>query len=36
MSYQTLCHLVDYFDTSVDYLLGHMDEKIPYPSSRRK
>ncbi len=36
MSYQTLCCLADYFGTSVDYLLGHTDEKTPYPPSRRK
>ena len=28
--------LADYFGTSVDYLLGHTDEKTPYPPSRRK
>ena len=28
--------LADYFDTSVDYLLGRTDEKKPYPKSKRK
>lgn len=36
MSYQILCRLADYFGTSVDYLLGHTDERAPYPPSRRK
>lgn len=36
MSYRTLCRLADYFGTSVDYLLGHTDERTPYPPSRRK
>lgn len=36
MSYQTLCRLAHYFGTSVDYLLGHTDERTPYPPSRRK
>ena len=28
--------LADYFGTSVDYLLGRTDEKMPYPKSKRK
>ena len=28
--------LAEYYGTSVDYLLGHTDEKTPYPPSRRK
>jgi transcriptional regulator with XRE-family HTH domain len=28
--------LADYFNTSVDYLLGRTDETAPYPPSRRK
>ena len=28
--------LADYFGTSVDYLLGRTDEKVPYPKSKRK
>lgn len=36
MSYQTLCRLADYFGTSVDYLLGHTDERTSYPPSRHK
>jgi transcriptional regulator with XRE-family HTH domain len=36
MPYQTLCQLADYFNTSVDYLLGRTDEQRPYPPGRRK
>lgn len=36
MSYQTLDYLVNYSDTSIDYLLGRTDEKTPYPRSKRK
>ena len=28
--------LADYYNTSVDYLLGRTDEKTPYPKSQRK
>ena len=28
-----LCKLADYYDTSVDYLLGRTDKKKPYPKS---
>ena len=28
--------LADYYNTSVDYLLGRTDEKTPYPRSQRK
>ena len=28
--------LADYFETSVDYLLGRTDEKTPYPPGRRR
>ena len=27
--------LADYFGTSVDYLMGHTDERTPYPPSKR-
>ena len=36
MSYEVLCRLADYFETSVDYLLGRTDEIAPYPKSNRK
>lgn len=36
MPYHMLRHLSDYFNTSVDYLLGRTDETAPYPPSRRK
>lgn len=36
MSYEVLCRLADYFETSVDYLLGRTDEITPYPKSNRK
>jgi transcriptional regulator with XRE-family HTH domain len=36
MTYQTLSQLADYFDTSVDYLLGRTDERQPYPRGKRK
>ena len=29
-----LCKLADYYDTSIDYLLGRTDEKKPYPKSK--
>ncbi len=35
MTYETLSILADYFDTSVDYLLGRTDVRAPYPKSRR-
>ena len=28
--------LADYFDTSVDYLLGRTDQREPYPKAKRK
>ena len=28
--------LADYFETSVDYLLGRSDVRTPYPKSKRK
>ena len=28
--------LADYFETSVDYLLGRTDVRTPYPKSKRK
>jgi DNA-binding XRE family transcriptional regulator len=28
--------LADYYKVSTDYLLGRTDERVPYPSSRRK
>ena len=28
--------LADYFETSVDYLLGRTDEKTPFPPGRRR
>lgn len=31
---EVLSRIADYFDTSVDYLIGRTDEKMPYP--RRK
>lgn len=36
MPYQTLCHLADYFGTSVDYLLGRTDKKSPYSSRKHR
>jgi transcriptional regulator with XRE-family HTH domain len=36
MTYQTLSQLADYFNTSVDYLLGRTDEQRPYPPGKRK
>ena len=36
MTYETMSVLADYFGTSVDYLLGRTDEKVPYPKSKRK
>lgn len=30
-----LCKLADFFDTSIDYLLGRTDCKEPYPKSTR-
>ena len=35
MSYELLHKLADYYDTSVDYLLGRTDERRPYPPSTR-
>lgn len=32
---EILLKLADYHNTSVDYLLGHTDEKTPYPPSTR-
>lgn len=28
--------LADYYDTSVDYLMGRTDEKAPYPKSKKR
>lgn len=36
MTYETLDRLADYFDTSVDYLLGRTDQREPYPKAKRK
>ncbi|MEG1593229.1 MAG: helix-turn-helix transcriptional regulator [Oscillibacter sp.] len=33
---ETLEKLAHYFETSVDYLLGITDEKMPYPRTKRK
>ena len=33
---ETLHKLADYFNTSVDYLLGRTDEKRPYPRRRKR
>ena len=30
-----LCQLAEYYQTSVDYLLGRTDEPTPYPKSKR-
>ena len=30
-----LCQLAEYYQTSVDYLLGRTDEPAPYPKSKR-
>ena len=32
---EILCKLADFYDTSIDYLLGRTDVKKPYPSSKR-
>ena len=29
-----LCRLADYYNTSVDYLLGRTNESIPYPKAK--
>lgn len=31
-----LCFLADFYDTSVDYLLGRTDIRKPYPATPRK
>ena len=36
MSAETLAKLAEFFDTSVDYLLGLTDEPRPYPRKKRK
>ena len=30
-----LCKLADYYQTSIDYLLGRTDEMAPYPKSKK-
>lgn len=30
-----LCKLADFYQTSIDYLLGRTDEAVPYPKSRK-
>lgn len=30
-----LIKMADYYETSIDYILGRTDEKHPYPSSKR-
>lgn len=30
-----LCKLADFYDTSIDYLLGRTDEKQSYPKSKK-
>ena len=32
---EVLLRLADFYDTSVDYLLGRTDEPAPYPPTRR-
>lgn len=29
-----LCQLADFYDTSIDYLVGRTDEKKPYPRTK--
>ncbi len=31
-----LIRIADYYDTSVDYLLGRTDSKSPYPKSKKR
>lgn len=31
-----LCRLADFYDTSVDYLLGRTDERKPYPKTKKR
>ena len=31
-----VCKLADYYNTSVDYLVGRTDEPAPYPPARRR
>ena len=31
---QVLCALADFYQVSVDYLLGRTDQKAPYPSKK--
>lgn len=31
-----LIKLADYYDTSIDYILGRTDKKTPYPPSKQK
>ena len=30
-----LCRLADFYDTSVDYLVGRTNEKKPYPKAKK-
>ncbi len=32
---EILIKLADYYNTSIDYILGRTDEKSPYPPSKR-
>lgn len=36
LSYELLFTLADYYNTSIDYLLGRTDIRTPYPPSKRK
>ncbi|MCI8390320.1 MAG: helix-turn-helix transcriptional regulator [Roseburia sp.] len=31
-----LCFLADFYETSVDYLIGRTDVRTPYPASKRQ
>ena len=31
---EILCRLADYYNTSIDYLLGRTDEKNPFPKGK--
>ena len=35
MSISLLNILADYYDTSIDYIIGRTDEKKPYPTSKK-
>ena len=35
MSISLLNILADYYDTSIDYIIGRTDEKKPYPKSKK-